>query len=678
MHKSVRVVVSAALLVLFGVRAAPLFAGNEGQEDLDRATEVKLSADSIKDLGEVVRLLESALKKGLDETNADFARRLLSATLIQRATAQGNRIFVNLTSSDDFRLRRQAILSDLEKAVQLDPKQPQAYLLIAQMNLLPEGNAAKAREALDAALALEIEEPPLRAKALLLRSGLQEQAEKKLADLNEAVDLMPHGSAVFRARALVLAEMNRLDEALADLDQAIALDPEGGLAYEDKATVLIRQKKFEEALAMLEKARQLNPTSVEPWVKQARLHAQQNLPEAALEDLNQALAVAPNNLGVLLLRAGVHEEQGNREKALADVDAVLKLNPNFPVAIRTRALLLAADGRFDEAIAEWDKLLKLNPKDIVPLMEQARLLVQQKNFEAAVEKLNQAVATSPDHLGALLLRAGVHQEQGDLDKALADVDAALKLGPDLPVVLRTRALLLAEKKQFAEATKELEKIRRNHPQDLLTLMQLGLLYGVQKRMDAAIEAYTAFLAVEPDSWRALHGRADAYLNSGRHEQAIADYEKAVRLYPTDESLKKEPVDETLLRTVQSLLNNYAWVLATSPDDKLRDGRRAIELATEACKLSDYKAAYILSTLAAAYAETGDFDEAIRWSTKAVEIDDPNHGESLKKELESYKAKKPWRERMSENQPEEPAAEPEQSAGKTDKPAEIAPSPPKTP
>ena len=48
------------------------------------------------------------------------------------------------------------------------------------------------------------------------------------------------------------------------------------------------------------------------------------------------------------------------------------------------------------------------------------------------------------------------------------------------------------------------------------------------------------------------------------------------------------------------------MLATSPDAKLRNGRRAIELATRACELTKYKAAYILSTLAAAYAETGDF------------------------------------------------------------------------
>jgi hypothetical protein len=94
----------------------------------------------------------------------------------------------------------------------------------------------------------------------------------------------------------------------------------------------------------------------------------------------------------------------------------------------------------------------------------------------------------------------------------------------------------------------------------------------------------------------------------------------------------------------------AWVLATSPDAKLRNGRRAIELATAACKVTDYKFAYILSTLAAAYAETGDFAAAVKWSSKAVQVGDKEHDDSLKKELESYQAKKPWRELLSEEKP----------------------------
>jgi Flp pilus assembly protein TadD len=273
---------------------------------------------------------------------------------------------------------------------------------------------------------------------------------------------------------------------------------------------------------------------------------------------------------------------------------------------------------------------------VIPLLEKARIHAQQEKTDAALEDLGQALKMEPGNVVAMLLRAGVYQAKGDKEKALADVDQVLKLKPDLPMAIRTRAMLLADNKQFGEAAGELEKLRKLDPKDTLTMMQLGMLYMMQKKSAQAVETFTAMLAVEPDNWQALRSQGDAYLNVGKQAEAIADYEKALKIEAKD----------------PGILNNFAWVLATSTDDKLRNGRRAILLATEACKLTEYKMPHILSTLAAAYAETGDFDSAVKWSTKAVEMNDKEHGDALKKELESYKAKKPWRELLSEEKPAE--------------------------
>ena len=74
----------------------------------------------------------------------------------------------------------------------------------------------------------------------------------------------------------------------------------------------------------------------------------------------------------------------------------------------------------------------------------------------------------------------------------------------------------------------------------------------------------------------------------------------------------------------------------------------LALATDACRQTEYKEDYILSTLAAAYAETGDFDSARKWAAQAMEVKpseqaEPSTKDELKKELESYQANKPWRE-----------------------------------
>ena len=72
------------------------------------------------------------------------------------------------------------------------------------------------------------------------------------------------------------------------------------------------------------------------------------------------------------------------------------------------------------------------------------------------------------------------------------------------------------------------------------------------------------------------------------------------------------------------------------------------MAEKACELTEYKAAHILSTLAAGYAETGDFDQAIKWSTEAVKLGgDDEIDDQLQQELASYEENKPWREQQEQ-------------------------------
>ena len=509
------------------------FAAGKGQEDLDKATEAKLSVATLGDLGEVIRLTESALKKGLDATNVEFANKLLAATYFQRAQEISKQMFDETTTAEDFQQRRRVVVADLEKTLKLNEKQPQAHLLLAQLNMLPGGDGMKSvRKSLDKAIEFGDEDSTSKSKALALRAALQEQEDKKLADFDEAVRLTPDDVTLLRARGLTLADLDRNEAALADFNKAIELEPTHAPTLEAKAIVLAQLKKYDEAVATLNRAKELNPKSLSPLLHLAKVHAMQQKFDAAVEDLNQALAMDSENVAVLLLRAGVYQEKGDKKKAMDDVDAAAKLRPDLPLVIRTRALLLANNEQLDEAAVELEKLVKLDPKDSA------------------------------------------------------------------------------------------------------TQLQLAMIYTMKKQSSKAILIYTAILKAAPDEWQAWRGRGDAYLNIGKHADAIADYEKALKMQPKDDGI----------------LNNFAWVLATSPDAKLRDGPRALKLAKLACELTENKVPHILSTLAAAYAETGDFENAIKWSTKAVELGgkDKESGEALKKELDTYKAKKPVRESLTED------------------------------
>jgi protein O-mannosyl-transferase len=95
------------------------------------------------------------------------------------------------------------------------------------------------------------------------------------------------------------------------------------------------------------------------------------------------------------------------------------------------------------------------------------------------------------------------------------------------------------------------------------------------------------------------------------------------------------------------LNNLAWMLATYPADTVRDGKRAVELAGKATTLPGGNVPVVLRTLAAAYAEAGDFSNAITTAQRAIDLATAQNNTSLlatlRHEMELYRARTPYRE-----------------------------------
>ena len=91
-------------------------------------------------------------------------------------------------------------------------------------------------------------------------------------------------------------------------------------------------------------------------------------------------------------------------------------------------------------------------------------------------------------------------------------------------------------------------------------------------------------------------------------------------------------------------NNLAWIQATFPDAEFRVGKEAVSMATKACELTDWKNGDCFDTLAAAHAEQGDFESAIKWQTKYIELaTKESDRESGRERLALYKARKPYRD-----------------------------------
>ena len=361
-------------------------------------------------------------------------------------------------------------------------------------------------------------------------------------------------------------------------------------------------------------------------------------------DYNAAVEASPGDLEARSARATFRLQHEDAQGALDDVNAALEdaEDDEAPALFELKGLALANLKKFAEAEAAFTKTIEAAPGAPASYFYRARARLLKGDGQAALDDINKTLTLIPTQPEVLLLRAGAYQQLGKSSEALADVDAALKLDPDMQEAIRARATLLAGNGKLAEAIGDLERLREGETRDVRTLLQLGMLYYTNGQIKQAIDAFGAILKQDPKNALAYQARADARLRVGDHAGARQDYE---------ESLKYE-------RDNTHVLNNLAWLLATSPENSVRSGKQAIELATKACELTEYKQAHILSTLAAGYAEAGDFASAIKWSTKAVEQgkEDGQISEQLEAELKSYQAGKPWREKQTleeEPKPESP-------------------------
>lgn len=355
-------------------------------------------------------------------------------------------------------------------------------------------------------------------------------------------------------------------------------------------------------------------------------------PEDRLADLDAAVKTDPNNAQAYRVRAALKLSLDKPEEAVADFDAALKIDPDNAATYEARGLALAAQQKWDEAKKSLGKAIELFPQSAGALLQRGRINMLAGDHKAAAADAEAVLKLAPDQPEALLLRSHARFSQGDAEGALTDINQVLEKHPNVPQALRTRIAINLGRQKREEAIDDLERLIKVEPSQTTTMLQLAAVLNSLKRNGRAVELLDVVVEREPKNWQALRVRGDAQLGLGKHGNAAADYDAALKIQPKD----------------SGLLNNLAWLLATSPEDKVRDGKRSVELGEKACEETKYKEAHILSTLAAGYAEQGDFTAALKWIEKALDVvEDDESKSSLRKEQASYEAKKPWREKLND-------------------------------
>ena len=452
-----------------------------------------------------------------------------------------------------------------------------------------------------------------------------------------------------------------LNDLLGDLGEAIEFDPLLADAYLMKAELHARRKEPNAARDVAnegigELAPYVDSKLAEPEmkVKLSRLlmirAGLQSETDEAVSDLKRSIQYDPNNqAGILVLRESLVQND-RADEALEFFQKLLESNLENELVIQSTAELLASNkDRIKDALELLSDKIKILPNSTALLKTRARVHAVNQDSDLAKADLDRVLELSKDDIEGLLFRAKVAIQADDLEAAKKDVDTAFELAPNKIETILLRSTIAAEQKRFGDAIGDLLLIIKNQPKDqpnVGLLMQLGLFYSMDDRPSQAIKVFGQVIKIDSEHWQAYRMRGDTLLALKDYSKAIADFETALELAPKNDSERS------------GILNNLSWTLSTSLADDVRDGKRALELGLEACELTNYEKPHILSTLAAAYAETGQFDKAVEWSEKAVQLGRESKEpqlEQLEAELETYRKKEPWREKTEAKENKIPLA-----------------------
>jgi len=448
----------------------------------------------------------------------------------------------------------------------------------------------------------------------LRTSDVAAAADAFQAALGKRADYLP----LMVSAGLALEQSDRLKEAERWFTAALRIDQRCAPAMEGLAALALRKDDLAAAAEHLTRAVRAAPGYAPAWRMLAQVHDRKSEPDRAkiarrrasrgtnaLPMSDPARATLAKDEGVLadhrILREQEFLQTGRPLDAIADWRDHLKADGASAVAHKRLCALLVGAGRDDEAKAEFAAAVEAEPQSADPYIAYGVALTNALRFDEAEQ----------------ILRAG------------------LKTDNDSVMVRVHLGALLCRDQRFSEGVPLLEQAALADPENSDALYNLGAsqLDGGATKQAAATLGKLADL--QPNHSRVFDQWAFALMKLGDEAKA----ESVLR-----QGLRESPFNV-------STVNRLTWLLATAHDDKIRDPSRALNAAT---RLNDPRnarpSAPLMDTLAAAYAATGDFENAVKTATEAAARalnptagpPDPKLAERIQARIQSYRRKQPWR------------------------------------
>jgi tetratricopeptide (TPR) repeat protein len=233
-------------------------------------------------------------------------------------------------------------------------------------------------------------------------------------------------------------------------------------------------------------------------------------------------------------------------------------------------------------------------------------------------------------------RAIIHAKRHELDEAIRDQTIAIKLAPSAPDYA-ARAGMWQAKGDSAQAMADIDEAIRLDPNEAVLYNDRASFWRKRKKYDKAIADCDMAIRLNPKYVVPYFNRALSWQKKGEGRKAIAGFNEAIAIEPN----------------FPWSYASLGWIWSTNPEDRIRDGVRAIASARKACDLTNWRTSDVLDTLAAANAESGDFEGAVKWENEALKLKLNSWSEKTvegeRARLELYKAGKPYREKPGQSE-----------------------------
>jgi protein O-mannosyl-transferase len=380
----------------------------------------------------------------------------------------------------------------------------------------------------------------------------------------------------------------------------IERNPDSWLAQHDLGTVLYQKGLVDQAIARFRSSLAIRPDNAETENDLGAAFDKKGLTDEAMVWFRKALvnrpafAEAHSNLGNCLLR------KGHLDEAIGEFQEAVAIRPDFPELHFALASALLQKGAVNEAAIEFEKTLDLQPEN-----DQAHY-----------------------NLGVAL------RQEGQTDEAIVEFKKALDIRPDFPEAQNNLGNCLLLKGRIDEAITHLQKVLENHPDYAQAHYNLGSAFLRKGQADQAIIEFQKLSALQPKSPEACNSLGNALLGAGRVDDAIVQYQKALAIQPAFAEARRN-------------LAGIAWRLATAPDASKRNGSKAVKLAQQTDQGSGNSDPTMAAILAAAYAEGGEFDQAVTAGRRAVELANRQGNAAMaaaiQAQLNAYQAGSPFRD-----------------------------------